>query len=48
MGDSIIESMKENRVADIVNQILGGKNKKSAKPLRKKTASSSSIKSVKK
>ena len=48
MGDSIIESMKENRVADIVNQILGGKNKKSVKPLRKKTASSGSIKSVKK
>ena len=48
MGDSIIESMKENRVADIVNQILGGKNKKAAKSLRKKTTSSSSIKSVKK
>ena len=48
MGDSIIESMKENRVADIVNQILGGKNKKSVKPLRKKTASSRSIKSEKK
>jgi hypothetical protein len=48
MGDSIIESMKENRVADIVNQILGGKNKKAAKSLRKKTSSSGSIKSVKK
>jgi hypothetical protein len=48
MGDSIIESMKENRVADIVNQILGGKNKKAVKPSRKKTASSRSIKSVKK
>jgi len=48
MGDSIIESMKENRVADIVNQILGGKNKKTVKPSRKKTASSRSIKSVKK
>jgi hypothetical protein len=48
MGDSIIESMKENRVADIVNQILGGKNKKAVKTSRKKTASSRSIKPVKK
>ena len=48
MGDSIIESMKENRVADIVNQILGEKNKKTVKSLRKKTTSSSDIKSVKK
>jgi hypothetical protein len=48
MGDSIIESMKENRVADIVNQILGEKNKKATKSVRKKTTSSSSIKSAKK
>jgi hypothetical protein len=48
MGDSIIESMKENRVADIVNQILGEKNKKAKKSVRKKTTSSSSIKSAKK
>jgi len=48
MGDSIIESMKENRVSDIVNQILGGKNKKVVKSLRKKTASSRSEKSVNK
>jgi hypothetical protein len=48
MGDSIIESMKENRVADIVNQILGEKNKKATKSVRKKTTSSSRIKSAKK
>jgi hypothetical protein len=36
MGDSIIESMKENRVSHIVNQILGENNKKAKKPLRKK------------
>jgi hypothetical protein len=48
MGDSIIESMKENRVADIVNQILGGKTKKAVKSLRKKTVSSKRKKSVKK
>ena len=47
MGDSIVESMKENRVACIVNQILGEKNKKSVKSLRKKN-SSSSIKSANK
>ena len=39
MGDSIVESMKENRVAEIVNQILGKKNKIAVKPLRKKTTS---------
>ena len=48
MGDSIIESMKENRVANIVNQILGEKNKKRVKPLRAKTTSPKSIKPVKK
>jgi hypothetical protein len=48
MGDSIIENMKENRVANIVNQILGEKNKKAVKSLRKKTTSSGSTKSVKK
>ena len=48
MGDSIIESMKENRVVNIVNQILGEKNKKATKSLRKKTTSSNSIRSVKK
>jgi len=43
MGDSIIESMKENRVSHIVNQILGENKKKATKPLRKKIASANSI-----
>ena len=30
MGDSIIESMKENRVQQIVDQIMGDTQKKSA------------------
>ena len=48
MGDSIIESMKENRVADIVNQILGEKSKKITKPLRKKRINAKNIKPVRK
>ena len=43
MGDSIIESMKENRVSHIVNQILGENKKKATKPLRKKITSANSI-----
>ena len=43
MGDSIIESMKENRVNHIVNQILSENKKKATKPLRKKIASANSI-----
>ena len=43
MGDSIIESMKENRVNHIVNQILGENKKKATKPLRKKITSANSI-----
>ena len=48
MGDSIIESMKENRVANIVNQILGEKKEKKTKSLQKKTTTSNSIKPTKK
>lgn len=48
MGDSIIESMKENRVANIVNQILGEKKGKKTKSLQKKTTTSNSIKPTKK
>jgi hypothetical protein len=43
MGDSIIESMKENRVNHIVNQILSENKKKATKPLRKKITSANSI-----
>ena len=43
MGDSIIESMKENRVNHIVNQILGENKKKATKPLRKKITSANSV-----
>jgi hypothetical protein len=43
MGDSIIESMKENRVSHIVNQILGENKKKATKPLRKKITSANSV-----
>ena len=45
MGDSIIESMKENRVQQIVDQIMGDTQKKSASrnsqnkvPSKKKSA----------
>ena len=47
MGDSIIESMKENRVNHVVNQILGENNKKATKPLRKKAPSKNSVEPVK-
>ena len=47
MGDSIIESMKENRVTHIVNQILGEKKKKTKKPVQKKIINSDNIKPVK-
>ena len=43
MGDSIIESMKENRVNHIVNQILSENKKKATKPLRKKITSANSV-----
>ena len=47
MGDSIIESMKENRVNHVVNQILGENKKKATKPLRKKAPSTNNVEPVK-